>query len=180
MDIGIIASRYAKALFAFATDNREEDVVYHEMTALSAAFARVERLQQVLQSPVLTEDKQNDLILAAARIGSTPPSSTLRRFVLLVVHRKRVDLMQFIAQSYIAAYRRRKHLISGRLVVARPVGKEVTQRMRQVVERKTDCQIEFDIVEDPTIKGGFILEYDTYRLDASLQTQLKRLERELA
>lgn len=180
MDIGIIAKRYAKALLAFATDNGEEDAVYHEMTALSAAFTRVQRLQQVLLSPVLTADKQKDLILAAARTGKTPPSDTLSRFVLLVTHRKRVDLMQFIAQSYIAAYRKRKHLISGRLVVAKPVSREVQQRMRQVVESQTDSQIEFDIVEDETIKGGFILEYDTYRLDASLRTQLERLERELA
>ena len=32
MDIGIISTRYAKTLLRFATDNKEEDRVYQEMT----------------------------------------------------------------------------------------------------------------------------------------------------
>ena len=39
--------------------------------------------------------------------------------------------------------------------------------------------MEFEVCVDEKIEGGFILEYDTYRLDASLRTQLDQIHREL-
>ena len=53
--------------------------------------------------------------------------------------------------------------------------------MRNIIEKKvgTPVNIEFEVEEDPEILGGFILEYDTYRLDASLRTQFNQLRREL-
>ena len=47
--------------------------------------------------------------------------------------------------------------------------------MRQMVEKKTKGTVEFETEVNPDIIGGFILEYDTYRLDASVQSQLRSI-----
>ena len=37
------------------------------------------------------------------------------------------------------------------------------------------CIFAFETETNPDIIGGFVLEYDTYRLDASVQSQLRRV-----
>ena len=49
------------------------------------------------------------------------------------------------------------------------------QKMRKMVESKTKGTVEFETEVNPGIIGGFILEYDTYRLDASVQSQLRQV-----
>lgn len=183
MDIGIIATRYAKALLAYSIENKEEDIVYQEMLALCGSFIKVSRLGQALLNPVLTPQKKEALLIAASMpqdADRTPRvSASLSRFVHLVVERRRSDMMQFIAHSYIRAYRKTKQLINGRLILADHVSEEVKSYLREVIEQKAGGQLDFEVVIDSEIMGGFILEYDTYRLDASLQTQLDQLRREL-
>lgn len=51
--------------------------------------------------------------------------------------------------------------------------------MRSIVESKTQGTVEFLTEVNPDIIGGFILEYDTYRLDASVQSQLRSILKNL-
>ena len=48
-------------------------------------------------------------------------------------------------------------------------------KMKQMVESRTQGTVEFQTEIDPEIIGGFILEYDTYRMDASVQSQLRNI-----
>ena len=48
-----------------------------------------------------------------------------------------------------------------------------------MVEAKTQGTVEFTTEVDPTIIGGFILEYDTYRMDASVKSKLNNILVEL-
>ncbi len=47
--------------------------------------------------------------------------------------------------------------------------------MREMVESRTNGTVEFETEVDPDIIGGFILEYDTYRMDASVNNRLRNI-----
>ena len=49
------------------------------------------------------------------------------------------------------------------------------QKLRQMVEDRTNGIVEFETEVNRDIIGGFILEYDTYRMDASVKSQLKAI-----
>jgi F-type H+-transporting ATPase subunit delta len=83
--------------------------------------------------------------------------------------------MQFIANSYVTLYRQQKNVIRGRLITAAAVSAETEQKMRQMVESKTNGTVEFETEVNPDIIGGFILEYDSYRMDASVKTKLNSI-----
>ena len=84
-----------------------------------------------------------------------------------------------MANSYITLYRQQKNVIRGKLITAVAVAPETEQRMRQMVEQKTNGNVEFETEVNPEIIGGFILEYDTYRMDASVQSKLRTILSEL-
>ena len=52
--------------------------------------------------------------------------------------------------------------------------------MRQMVESHAQGTVEFETEVNPDIIGGFILEYDTYRMDASVKTKLNSILTQLS
>lgn len=176
MDIGVISTRYAKSLLKFSTENQEEQKVYEEMQILSENFQRVPALQEALKNPIYTDAAKIELLKSATGGESTTTRSIQRFYELLVEHR-RADYMVFIANSYITLYRADKNIMNSKLTVPVSVSDSICEKLKKFVEKESNCLVDFDIQVDKEIMGGFILEYGTYRLDASLRTQLAKLHR---
>lgn len=176
MDIGIISSRYARALLSFAIENKEEQQAYAEMQQLSDCFMKLPKIQQTLQNPVVSNENKLKLLLAATAVNSEVSAST-SRFCQLVIDQNRCDIMQFVATSYIAQYRKHCDITKSRFIIPTPVSDATLARMKTIVQRAVNGQVEFETVVDATIGGGFILEFDTYRVDASLKTQLQKISK---
>lgn len=178
MDLGIISMRYAKALMLFATEKHEDEKVYQETATMAESFLAIPQLQMAMINPVISEEQKAKLLLTAA-CGQNAPTQSLKRFVELVIKKTRADIMLFIAHSYGTIYREAKHIIHSKLVVPTQLDAEIINRLQKMVEDKSQCKVDFKVQEKPEIEGGFILEYGTYRLDASVRTQLAKLKREL-
>ena len=172
MDIGVISVRYARALLKSATDAKIEDAVYAEMQQLARSYVEVPQLRFTIDNPMLSKDKKEALLLTA--VGQKPSDLT-KAFVHLVLKEDRESVMQFIANSYVTLYRQQKNVIRGRLITAAAVSSATEQKMRQMVESKTNGTVEFETEVNPDIIGGFILEYDTYRMDASVKSKLNSI-----
>jgi len=172
MDIGVISVRYARALLKSATEAKIETSVYEEMQTLAKTYAEVPQLRQTIDNPMLSKDKKQELLLTA--VGENPSDLT-KAFIGLVLKEDRENVMQFIANSYVTLYRQQKNVIRGRLITAAAVSPATEQKMRQMVENKTNGTVEFETEVNPDIIGGFILEYDTYRMDASVKAKLNNI-----
>ncbi len=172
MDIGVISVRYARALLKSATEQRLDDKVYQEMMTLAKSYLDVPLLRQTIDNPMLLKDKKEKLLLTAA---GEKTSALTKSFIQLVLKEDRENVIQFMANSYITLYRKQKNVIRGKLTTAARVSAQTEQKMRQMVESKTNGTVEFETEVNPDIIGGFILEYDTYRMDASVKTKLNNI-----
>ena len=162
MNVGVISMRYTRALLKYAQLNGEAESVYNEMMVLARCFIDVPRLRASLASPALAADKKTALCVTAC--GGKACAST-QNFI---------KLLQFMANSYVDLYRKQNNITRGKLITAVPVSSEIEERMRKMVEQKTMGKVDFVTETDREIVGGFILEYDTYRLDQSVSTQLRK------
>ena len=172
MDIGVISVRYARALLKSATEKKVGDLVYKDLLTLSESYVRVPQLRFTIDNPMLSKDKKKLLILTAC--GAEQQALT-ERFIDIVLSEDRESILQFMANSYITLYRQKKNVIRGRLITATAVSQATEQKMRQMVESRTNGTVEFESEVDPDIIGGFILEYDTFRMDSSVKTKLKSI-----
>ncbi len=172
MDIGVISVRYARALLKSATEKKVGELVYKDMLTLSESYVRVPQLRFTIDNPMLSKDKKKLLILTAC--GAEQQALT-ERFIDIVLSEDRESILQFMANSYITLYRQKKNVIRGRLITATAVSQATEQKMRQMVESRTNGTVEFESEVDPDIIGGFILEYDTFRMDSSVKTKLKSI-----
>ena len=172
MDFGVISVRYARALLKSAIDQKLDEQVYHEMQLLAKSYIDVPQLRQTIDNPMIAKDKKQILLTTAAG----PLASQLTQsFIALVLKEDRENVIQFMANSYITLYRKQKNVIRGKLTTAARVSADTEQKMRQMVESKTHGTVEFETEVNPDIIGGFILEYDTYRMDASVKSKLNNI-----
>lgn len=176
MDLGVISIRYARALMKGALQMKNNEAVYHEMISLTQAYANVPQLRHTIDNPMLPADAKKKVLIAACGIQVT---ELTERFFDLVLQEGRESVMQLIASSYISLYRKQKNIIHGRLITASAVTPETEQRMKNIVQERTNGEVEFLTEVNPDIIGGFILEYDTYRMDASVQKQLRSILKQL-
>lgn len=176
MDTGVIAVKYAKAFLESAIQLKKEDAVYEEMQTLAENYLQVPQLRFTIDNPTLAADKKMALLKTAC--GGDINDLTIR-FLELVLKEGREAEMQFMATAYLTLYRKHKNIIRGKLTTAVPVSAETEAKMKQMVESRTHGNVEFNTEVDPDIIGGFILEYDTYCLDASVRTKLKGILQQL-
>lgn len=176
MDYGVISVRYARALLKSATELKVEEKVYADMIMLAACYVEVADLRATIENPMLLRSEKVRLLTTA--LG--PDANELsKRFIELVLKEGREKVLQFMANSYITFYREQKNIIRGKLTTAAAVSEATEQKMKQMVESRTQGTVEFNTEIDPSIIGGFILEYDTYRMDASVKTRLNNILSEL-
>ena len=172
MDIGVISVRYARALIKSAAGMKLEDQVYQEMQSLYKSYLDVPELRFTIDNPMLPKDKKQTLLVTA--LGEKP-SELSKKFVALVLREGRESTLQFMAASYITLYRKQKNIIRGKLTTATAVSPETEDKMRRMVEARSQGTVEFKTEVNPDIIGGFILEYDTYRMDASVRSKLNSI-----
>ena len=155
-----------------ATDAGLEDQLYQEMMTVAKSYAEVPVLRQTIDNPMLSKEKKQMLLETAA---GDSPSQLCRTFISLVLKEDRENVMQFMAHSYITLYRKQKNVIRGKLITAARVSPQTEQKMRKMVESQTNGIVEFETEVNPDIIGGFILEYDTFRMDASVKSKLNNI-----
>lgn len=170
MDIGVISVRYARALLKSATLESIESKVYQDVSILLDNYTNVSDLKLTIDNPMLTKSVKQKLLETACGKDIT---ILTKKFIQLVLNEDRENILQFIAVSYITLYRKQNNITRGILTTATAVTPQTEHKMQMMVEVKTKGTVEFQAKVNPDIIGGFILEYDTYRMDASIKTKLK-------
>lgn len=175
MNVGMISKRYAKALYEYAKEQKAEEAVYAEMKKLADGFMNEPRLRMAMDNPTLTKTDKLKLIKAA--IGGKK-DAVLDQFFGLVLKNRREVYLQSIALSYKDIYCEEKQINTAKLITASPVDKHVIEKVKGLLQGIKSGTLEFETKVDPDTEGGFILFIDTYRLDASVKTQLSRIRKQ--
>ncbi len=175
MNTGLISVRYATALFDFATETKTVEKVYGEAKMLTLMFMKMGELRLVLDNPVLPLSEKRQLILNAA--GGTT-SKTFQQFTDLLLKNGREDQIQYIMLKFIDLYRIHKNIRYGKLTTAHEIDKTTEEKLISLVTDKVGGTLELEKIIDPDILGGFMLEVEDVRWDASLSGQLTRIRNE--
>jgi F-type H+-transporting ATPase subunit delta len=176
MNAGIISKRYAKAIFQYASERGDEERLQAEMKMLSEQFTALPLLKKVLEDPTVPSvEKINVLITAAGK----SPSDAYRQVAGLVIKNGRGHYMQNIALMYDKVYRKEKNRVIIKLTTIEPAGLEVQNALMNLIIKDKETKVDFAAKTDESIVGGFILEIEDSRLDASVKNQLNRLRMEL-
>ena len=175
MNTGAISMRYARALLMFANEAGMAAKVYQEALTLRKSFREVPELKSAIEKPVMTRENKYRVLIQAAGGEIT---KQMQKFIDLVLQEKREKFLVGINQAFIDLYRKQEKIRVGRLTTAVPIAPEEVERIRKIVVESAGGTAEFATMVDPSIEGGFIFEINTYRLNASVADQMRRIKQQ--
>lgn len=175
MNTGLIAVRYATALLEFAKEANSAECVYGEAKLLTLMFSKMSELRHTLENPVISKAEKRKLLLNAAG-GKT--SKEYEKFTDLLLENNRENLVQNIMLMFIDLYRKEKNIRYGKLVTAYPVSQATEKNLIKLITNEAGGTLELEKVVNPEILGGFTLEVEGVRWDASVSGQLQQIRNE--
>lgn len=171
-----LAGRYAKSLVDLAQERGQLEVVYKDMQYLQQVVKQSREFVTLIKSPVIKADKKNAILEAVSK-GKV--SELTMAFNRLLVSKGREATLPEIVNAFIDQYNSIKGIHKVKLTTAiepsEELKKAITQKM--VVEAGLG-QVELETKVDPSIVGGFILEFNNNKVDASILRDLKDIRKQ--
>jgi F-type H+-transporting ATPase subunit delta len=173
----LIAKRYAKALFDFSLEMNVIEETKTDMDLILSVCASNADFNQLLRSPVIRAKKKQNVMKA---IFSKEISELSLRYLDIITRKKREKYIKQIAEEYILAYKKFKNIFSIHFASATSITADIRQKVIDLLEKQTNGSVELIESVKKELVGGFVLNYDDYRYDASIAYQLKKLKKETA
>lgn len=174
MSVTRIATRYAKSLIDLAIEQGKLEEVNADMNRLANAVKNRDFFL-FLKSPIIHADKKNAALeaISKGRVGDL----TLA-FVKLLVNKGRESYVPEIAAEFIEQYQRLKKITSLEVTTAAPLSDAVLADLKKklLASGVTAENLDIETKIDPELIGGFVLEFDNKRYDASVAHKLDELK----
>lgn len=173
MSVTRIATRYAKSLIDLAIEQGKLEQVSADMNTLGTA-AKNRDLYLFLKSPIIHADKKNaalEVIFKGKLDGLT------MSYLTLLVNKGREAYVPEIAEEFAEQYKTLKKITSVTVTTAAPLSDAVLAELKKklLASGVTSENLDIETKVDPELIGGFVLEFDHKRYDASVAHKLDEL-----
>ena len=177
MSGSLIAKRYAKALFDLSLELNVIEETKADMELIISVYESSKDFKQLLKSPVIRSEKKQKVINS---IFSGKISELSLRFLNIITGKKREGLIKLIAEEYIIAYKKFKNIFTIHFESVTELSDDVRKRVIKLLEDRTNATIELIEEINKELIGGFVLKYNDFKYDASIDYLLRRLKKSSA
>lgn len=168
-----ISRPYAEALMSIAQSNNVADKFDSDVRSLLNLLKESQPLQKFFANPFIDAEDKKGVI---SKILSDDTNPIFRNFLMLLVDRRRITLVEDIGQEYLAKLRELNQTVLAEVISAVPLTDEQKQTIKEKVKSMTDArEVELDSKINSDIIGGVIIKVGSRVVDSSLRGQLRRL-----
>ncbi|MCH1625139.1 F0F1 ATP synthase subunit delta [Fredinandcohnia quinoae] len=176
MSKGIVAKRYAVALFQLAKEQHALDQFEGELRTVKQVFAENEDFLTVLSNPKLSIDRKKLIVKEAF----TSFSQTTLNTLCLLLDRHREELILDVADEFIELANNERGIAEAKVFSIRPLSEDEKAGLSSVFAAKVGkASLKIENVVDKSLIGGVKLRIGNQIFDGSVKGKLERLEREL-
>lgn len=170
-----LAGRYAKSLVDLAQEKGQLETVYKDMQYLQQVVKQSREFVVLMKSPVIKADKKNAILDAVSK----DISELTKAFNRLLVTKGRENALPEIVNAFIDQYNTIKDIHKVKLTTATEASEELKRSMIEKVKAEAGFKsVELETKTDPSIVGGFILEFNNNKVDASISRDLKDIKKQ--
>ena len=168
-----VAEPYAEALLDLAVSNDALKETTNDINIVSQFLANSNDLKKFLGNPLITRTAKKTVVKDI--LGEQIGSSTLK-FLLLLVDRNRIQVLESIAQKFLELSYKQESIeiakITSSIQLSAQQQKEIAEKLKVITGAK---QIKLALKVDPQLIGGFTIEIGSKMIDTSIRGQLKQI-----
>ncbi len=171
-----IASRYSKALFAYAQDANSLDAVHEDMNVLLQVAKENPDMLRLLSDPIIRKNQKEEFLSSF----SDKFSSETKNFLDFLLEYRRFESLTAIIEAFNTLYDEYKNIASGTAVSAIKLNEDELSRISQAYAKKYGFkELILTNKVDPSILGGIILKVGDRIIDGSIRTRLQQIREQL-
>ncbi|MEL7143632.1 MAG: ATP synthase F1 subunit delta [Cyanobacteria bacterium J06573_11] len=130
-------------------------------------------LSAFLENPIANSDAKKGVL---KQVLGDDTNQQMKNFLMLLVDRGRIYLVEPILQQFQALVRELKQTVLAQVTSAIELTDEQKETVRQKVQSMTSAKsVELETTLDPDVLGGVIIQIGSQVLDASIRGQLRRI-----
>lgn len=170
---GVLARRYARALFELADEAKAVDEVAADLSLLAEAIADSADLERLIRSPIISREDQGKVMgLILEGMGA---KDLTRRFVGVLARNRRLFALPAVIAAFRALLAQRRGEAVAEVVSAAPLTVTQQQALAAALKRVTGSEVAVTTRVDPGLLGGLVVKLGSRMVDSSLRTKLLRL-----
>lgn len=178
MSVQRIAGRYAKSLLDLAKERNEVDAVLKDMQYIKAAL-KSRDLYLMIKSPIISADKKQSIFrkLFKGKIQQMTGS-----FFEIMTRKGRENHLPEIVDAFIEQYKTYKQISTVIIKTAVPLSDSALNTIKEKLVSSPDTKknLELELKVDPSLIGGFTLEFEGKQYDSSIASKLKELRKQFS
>ena len=168
-----VAEPYAEALLDLAKSNDSLKETTNDMNIVSQFLANSSDLKTFLENPFIAKDAKKNVVKDI--LGEQISGNTLK-FLLLLVDRNRIEVLESIAQKFLELSYKQESIeiakITSSIQLSAEQQKQIAEKLKVITGAK---QIKLALKIDPKLIGGFTIEIGSKMIDTSIRGQLKQI-----
>lgn len=173
---GLVAKRYAEALFNVANEKNLLDKVEQDLKVAAEILNNTEDLMTFLRHPQVDSQKKKNLIDSSFKDSIAVIS---KNFLFQLIDNHRIEFIEDILRIYVKLANDVRGVLDVEAVTAVPLDDSENGKVIQSLSGKFGKQIRLTNVIDPSVIGGMIVKIGDRIYDGSVNKQLKVLKRSL-
>jgi len=168
-----VVQPYAQALMSVARSNNLMEQFGEDARTLTNLLRESEQFRNFLANPFVSISDKKAVL---GRVVGDNVNPYMRNFLMLLVDRRRIILLEGICQQYLALLRQLNQTVLAEVTSAVELTEEQKQAVRDKVIAMTNArQVELETKIDRSLIGGAIVKVGSQVIDASIRGQLRRL-----
>jgi F-type H+-transporting ATPase subunit delta len=170
---GLIAERYASALYELADESKALDQVAADLKAIRAMMASSADFMRLIRSPVLGRSEQAKAVSALADKAGF--SGLTGRFLGTLASNRRLFALASVIDAFLAELARRRGEATADVTSAVALTPAQTQALEEALKSVVGSKVSVDLKVDQSLIGGLVVRVGSRMIDTSLATKLRRL-----
>ena len=173
-----LGARYAKSLFGLAQELGKIEEINKDMTFINDTFKSNRELVSLIDSPVIPVAKKEKIF---NYLFQDIVQSATMKFYEIIFKKGRAIYADDISAAFVAIYQKHRHIEKARLTTATPVSDVFKAKIISYLEKKCPGQT-IDLLHniDPSLIGGFIINFTGLQMDKSVASELKLIEKQFS
>ena len=173
-----LSYRYAKSLIDLAKEQGKLEVIKGDVANLLTAVQSRD-LELMLKSPIVSKMKKANAL--EALFGDGFDDMTMS-FMDILLTKGREMYIPEIAEEFMSQYKEMNKISTVRLVTAQPLTDAALAEIKAklIASNELKANVEIETVVDPSLIGGFRLEFNNLQYDASVAHRLNEMRKAFA
>jgi F-type H+-transporting ATPase subunit delta len=177
MSVQTVARRYAFALADVVAESGEAREVQQELKTWEQMLQSHDELRTAFANPTIPLDQKRAVLNRLIELSR--PRKTTINFLKVLLQNQRLTELSEINKRFDQVLDERAGLVAATVTTARPIPKDVHDRLEGTLRSLTGKKVRIDFATDPELLGGVVTRIGSTVYDGSVRNQLQQIKEKM-